>query len=97
VSRSAPDVMIRRCREHELAAVAPQVLVLYCWTTSASTAPPEGCAALRIVLVTVPRVSRSCEHFPNGCEVNSTSNTFPMSLPQSRRTINARFRAMRLR
>jgi len=26
-------------------------------------AHPEGCAALRIVLVTVPRVSRSCEHF----------------------------------
>ena len=25
----------------------------------------EGCAALRIVLVTVPRVSRSCEHFPD--------------------------------
>ena len=25
-------------------------------------AHPEGCAALRIVLVTVPRVSRSCEH-----------------------------------
>ena len=29
-------------------------------------AHPEGCAALRIVLVTVPRVSRSCEHFPDG-------------------------------
>ena len=26
-------------------------------------AHPEGCAALRIVLVDVPRVSRSCEHF----------------------------------
>ena len=26
-------------------------------------AHPEGCAALRIVLVTVPRVSHSCEHF----------------------------------
>ena len=26
----------------------------------------EGCAALRIVLVTVPRVSRACEHFPDG-------------------------------
>ena len=25
-----------------------------------------GCAALGIVLVTVPRVSRSCEHFPIG-------------------------------
>jgi hypothetical protein len=30
-------------------------------------AHPEGCAALSIVLVvTVPRVSRSCENFPNG-------------------------------
>ena len=29
-------------------------------------AHPEGCAALRIVLVTVPRVSRACEHFPDG-------------------------------
>ena len=29
-------------------------------------AHPERCAALRIVLVTVPRVSRSCEHFPDG-------------------------------
>ena len=28
-------------------------------------AHPEGCAALRIVLVTVPRVSRFCEHFPD--------------------------------
>ena len=27
-------------------------------------AHPDGRAALRIVLVTVPRVSRSCEHFP---------------------------------
>ena len=29
-------------------------------------AHPEGCVALRFVLVTVPRVSRSCEHFPDG-------------------------------
>ena len=29
-------------------------------------AHPEGCAALLIVLVTVPRVSRSCENFPDG-------------------------------
>ena len=29
-------------------------------------AHPDGCAALRIVLVTVPRASRSCEHFPDG-------------------------------
>ena len=29
-------------------------------------AHPEGCTAPRIVLVTVSRVSRSCEHFPDG-------------------------------
>jgi len=29
-------------------------------------ARPEGCAALHIVIVTVPLVSRSCEHFPDG-------------------------------
>ena len=41
------------------------------WYLIAEPAPaphlahPEGCAALRIVLVTVPRVYRSCEHFPD--------------------------------
>ena len=33
-------------------------------------AHPEGCAALRIVLFTVPRVSRSCEHFPDGFDLH---------------------------
>ena len=32
-------------------------------------AHPEGRAAIRIVLVAVPRVSRSCEHFPNGFDL----------------------------
>ena len=46
-------------------------LVFYCRKTSASTAPhPEGCAALRIVLVTVPRVSLSCEHFQDGFDLH---------------------------
>ena len=39
-----------------------------------SRRPPRGgrrCAALPTVLVTVPRVSRSCEHFPDGCTVPS--------------------------
>ena len=31
---------------------------------------PEGCAALRVVLVTVPRVSRSCELFPDGFDLH---------------------------
>jgi len=33
-------------------------------------ADPEGCAALHIALVTVPRVSRSCEHFPDGFDLH---------------------------
>ena len=33
-------------------------------------AHPEGCAALRIVLVTVPCASRSCEHFPDGFDLH---------------------------
>jgi hypothetical protein len=30
---------------------------------------PGGCAALRIVLVIVPCVRRSCEHFPDGFDL----------------------------
>ena len=30
---------------------------------------PEGCAALRILLFPVPRVCRSCEHFPDGFDL----------------------------
>ena len=33
-------------------------------------AHPEGSVALRIVLVTVPRVSHSCEHFPDGFDLH---------------------------
>ena len=33
-------------------------------------AHPEACAALRIVLVTVPRVSRSCGHFSDGFDLH---------------------------
>jgi hypothetical protein len=35
-------------------------------------ARPEGCAALRAVLDPVPRVSRSCAHFPDGFEATQT-------------------------
>ena len=41
-------------------------------------AHPEGCAALRIALVTVPRVSRSCEHFVDGFDLHL--HTFPSVL-----------------
>ena len=40
-------------------------------------AHPERCAALRIVLVTVPRVSRSCEHHPDGFNRHLIRNTDP--------------------
>ena len=46
------------------------------WKCTSEPAPaphlehPEGCAALRIVLITVPRVSRSCEHFPDGFDLH---------------------------
>ena len=33
-------------------------------------AHPEGCAVRNIALVTVPRVSRSCEHFPGGLDLH---------------------------
>ena len=33
-------------------------------------AHPDVCAALRIVLLTVPRVSRSCEQFPDGFDIH---------------------------
>ena len=31
---------------------------------------PEGCAVLRIVLATVPRICRFCEHFPDGFDLH---------------------------
>ena len=37
-------------------------------------APPEGCAALRIVLVAVPHVSRSCKHFPEALRLHPSSS-----------------------
>ena len=33
-------------------------------------AHPRGCAALRIVLIAMPRVSRSCEHFLDGFDLH---------------------------
>ena len=47
-------------------------------------AHPEGCAALRIVLVTVPRVSRSCEHFPDGFDLHLLQLTTYTLLHRSR-------------
>ena len=55
-----------------------QVRVRDCYFIAEQPAPahPEGRAALRIVLVTVPRASRSCEHFPDGLE-DSSRRAFP--------------------
>ena len=60
-------------------------LVFNCRTTSASTAPCTSrglcclthCAALRIVIITVPHVSRSCEHFPDGFDLHHLSPASP--------------------
>ena len=43
-------------------------------------AHPEGRAALRIVLVTVPRVSRSCEHFPDGSDLHFLHLVYKLSV-----------------
>ena len=56
------------CQASRTSTPAKERLIFYCRTTSARTTP-EGCAALRIVLVNVPRVSRSCEHFPDGFDL----------------------------
>ena len=40
---------------------------------------PERCAALRDVLVTVPRASRSCEHFPDGFNLHLLLNPWTHS------------------
>ena len=48
-------------------------LVFYCRTTSASTAPRtprRTCCPSAYVLITVLRVSRSCELFPDGFDIH---------------------------
>jgi len=48
-------------------------LVLYCRTTSASTAPRtprRTCCPCAYVLITVLRVNRSCELFPDGFDIH---------------------------
>ena len=51
--------------------------------TAPRRAHPEGCAALRSVLVTVPRLSCSCEHFSDGFRSGPPSCRLsaPPSLP----------------
>jgi len=41
---------------------------------------PEGCAALSTVLVTVPRVGRSCEHFPDGFDLHLIQGRVPRAV-----------------
>jgi len=47
-------------------------------------ANPEGYAALRIVLVTVPRVSRSCEHFPDIFDLHLLHGKVPRAASERR-------------
>ena len=60
--------------------VAPQ-LQKYWYVIAQQPAPAphlarlEGCAALRMMLVTVLRVSRSCEHFPDGLDLHLVRHT----------------------
>jgi len=50
-------------------------------------AHPEGCAALRIVLVTVPRVCRSCEPFPDGFDLHLLHNDQEIQQPTHASTL----------
>ena len=61
-------------------------LELYGRTTSASTAPRtlrSTCCPHAYVLVTVPRVSRSCEHFPDGFNLHLLQPRTSTSCAQS--------------
>jgi hypothetical protein len=54
---------------HQDGAATREILIFFIaelQTPAPHLAHPEGCTALRIVLVTVPLVSRSCEHLPDG-------------------------------
>jgi len=54
-------------------SVDKDILVFYCRTTSASTAhrtPRRTCCPCAYVLITVLRVSRSCEPFPDGFDLH---------------------------
>ena len=91
VGRSEPrrprDVGESRSRDRSAATstLPPRILQRdwYCTAEQPATAPhlahPEGCAALRIVLVTVPRVGHSCEHFPDGCDLHLLQGCFTVS------------------
>ena len=46
-------------------------------------AHPEGCAAICIVPVTVPRHSRSCEHFPDGFDLHLLQGYLAQGTPLS--------------
>jgi len=54
-----------------------RLVFYYCTVEQPAPTPhlarPGGCAALRIVQVTVPCVSRSCEHFPDGFDLHLLS------------------------
>ena len=59
-------LMAQPARSRGAPATSAQKLVFYCRTTSASAAPcTNKRTTLRVVLATVTRASRCCEHFPD--------------------------------
>ena len=70
---------------HAVSAFSVGIQSLRDWYLSAEQpapaphlAHPEGCAALRIVLCTVPCVCRSCEHFPDGFDLHLLPSAFDL-------------------
>ena len=59
-------------------------LVLHCRTTTAPRTPRRTCCPYACVLITVLRVSRSCEIFPNGFDLHLLH---PLSLAVSRKHV----------
>ena len=69
--RLSPSLSLTRSRS--LCLSSSERLVFYCRTTSASTAPRtprRTCCPYAYVLITVLRVSRSCELFPDGSDLH---------------------------
>jgi len=64
-------------------APPPRALAIDWYFIAKRTAPPshlaylEGCAALRIMLVTASRVSRSCENFLDGFDLHLLHQSAP--------------------
>jgi len=73
-------------------------MVFYYRTLSTSAAPArlERCAALRIVLVTVPRVSRSCDCFSGGFDLYRLLLPAQCSLQQPQHPVSIQHETLNL-